>query len=514
MIIIAVLCCTVQRGISPRYNEKDIDDRIIFTQDGIYKNGELITEEKINEIKSKNFPTVEELKHKYPDKKIITWLLSSINTIDYIANFRTDEINEYLDSIGCNFAVCFIPMEDHSASYAEALNSMQNNDIQIDIVSPSYRLEDEGYENNYQRDARLGILEPLDEYFNNSDLGKEFYNAMPEEYLDSFRVDGKIYGISNTANNFICSVGYSVDKSLSIQYGWDVNKSVIEQIQLLSKYSLEHKNGCTVYCENYGTVLYYPHRFDRWLGVYWDYTTDSISKITSCEEYIEGLNDLYTLQQNDLLTYNLPIKSESCFIFMGGLEYYGEDSSSFYQNIGNSNSKRIPVHSELSIIGNILNAIGISSISENKEEAFELIMLTQCDKYLNNLLVFGVENEDYKLVNGRAEHSINDILNFYRFGNLSLCYPFDSFSQSINSDYGQARSMTAVAPYAGFAFCVDPVINEYIQIKNVVLNHDFMGYSNAGESINALDKALCNAGIDRVIEEMNRQFKDWKENEK
>lgn len=486
-------------------------DDIYFTSDGIYVNGELMTDERMSEIKSANFPTKEELKKQYPDKEIITWLLSTADIIDYVSEFRTDKVNQYLNKLGRDYVVCFVPLDDHNDPYISTLDELKKSGIEVDIYSPSYRLSDEPYENNYHRDSLLGILEPLDQFIVSSDYKEDFSKTMSAEYMNSLRVEGKIYGLSNTANNFICSVGYSVDEDLYRQYKWDSNKTIEEQMSILDRFSGENPNGCAVYCDNYGSVLYYPNRFDRWLGIYWDYEKDGVSRITNCNEYIERLSLLYALQEKGLLTYNAPVQCDSCFVFIGGTEYYGNDSDAYYQDIGNVRSKRIPIGMEFKTVGNIVSAISINADSKNKEKAFDLIMLSQQDKYLNNLLVFGVGNNINESNASRARRSVKNMINFYRFGNLAVCRPVGNYSSYINKDYKQICSSANIAPYAGFAFHADSVANEYAEIKSIMLNHDFMGYSCAEESIEALDKKLRDAGIDKVVDEINNQYIMWRE---
>lgn len=503
LAVVAAICVITTTGDFPA-------DDVCLTSDGIYVNGELMTEERMSEIKSANFPTKEELKKRYPDKEIITWLLSTADIIDYVSEFRTDEVNQYLNELGRDYIVCFVPLDNHDYPYAYALNELKKSGIEVDIYSPSYRLSDEPYENNYHRDSLLGILEPLDQFIVSSDYKEDFFKTMSAEYMNSLRVEGKIYGISNTANNFICSVGYSVDEILYKRYRWDANKAIEEQMPIIVRFSDENPNDCAVYCDNYGSVLYYPNRFDRWLGVYWDYEKDGVSKITNCNEYIERLDLLYALQEKGLLTYNAPIQCDSCFIFIGGTEYYGKEADAYYQEIGNIRSKRVPIGMEFTTVGNIVSAIGINADSNNKEKAFDLIMLSQQDKYLNNLLVFGIGDNINKANASRARHSVKNIINFYRFGNLSVCRSVGSYSSYINEDYKQICSSANIAPYAGFAFRVDSVTNEYAEIKSIMLNHDFMGYSCAEESIEVLDKKLNDAGIDNVVDEINNQYIMWR----
>ena len=164
-------------------------------------------------------------------------------------------------------------------------------------------------------------------------------------------------------------------------------------------------------------------------------------------------------------------------------------------------------------IANGLTATGISARSEHKDKAFELLILTQTDRYLNNLLVLGLEDEDYSFDGQRAQEGKNAGMNFSRFGNLAVCHPFENYSDTINQDYIAVYETAEAVPYLGFAFDVEPVSKEYLKVKEVISEFRFMDYTGAEQSLATLNDMLDQAGIDKVLEEMNRQYNEWKESQ-
>lgn len=488
------------------------DNRLGVAENGICIGDRFISDTEKEEIKTRNFPTVDEVSEKYPGKTVITWILSTVTYLDAYLPFRTTEVNEYLDSLGCDFAVCFVPCTSSGDKYPDMLEKLIAGGVQVDILSPSYSFVTDPEENNYQRDVMLSILEPLDGYFETTERGRAFYNSMPQEYFDAFRVGGSIYGISGTASNLFGEVGYSVDNELLEKYGWDTSKTIEEQIYVLEQVALLEKNTCTVFCGNYGDISYHPENFDRFLGVFFNEESGVIRKITENVKYRKGLELLYTLKEKGLLTYNAPIESDTCFLFMERVRYCGESGNLQSRTIGNITSERTTLpYSSPTIINNV-SAIGISSRSVNKDKAFELLILALTDPDLNNLLVFGVEGEDYTLEGQRAKGGENVSMNFSRFGNLAVCLPFGIYSDTINQDCKVVYKTAKMASYLGFAFDVEPVSAEYSAIKAVMKGFDFLKADTAENSLAELDKLLDEAGIGKVTDEMNRQYAEWKKN--
>lgn len=219
---------------------------------------------------------------------------------------------------------------------------------------------------------------------------------------------------------------------------------------------------------------------------------------------------LYFLKEKGLLTYNALPESKAYFAYFERMGCFSESGEITEWVINNRKSSRKYISSASVEISNIINAIGIYSHSEHKDEAFDFIMRTQMDPYLNNLLVFGPK-EDYTINNGRAEGARNEVINFSRFGNLSICYPHSRYSDTIHQDYYDAYSTASVVPYLGFAPDISAVKDEYLAVRDTMLCHDFLDYLTPADSINALNQKLEKAGIQMVIDEINRQYGEWED---
>ena len=73
---------------------------------------------------------------------------------------------------------------------------------------------------------------------------------------------------------------------------------------------------------------------------------------------------------------------------------------------------------------------GVTPISQTPDKAFDLLATVFTDPYLNNLLTYGIEGEDYNIVDGRADNTYN-IWGEKAFAN-SLIFP-EGYSERLKN---------------------------------------------------------------------------------
>lgn len=165
----------------------------------------------------------------------------------------------------------------------------------------------------------------------------------------------------------------------------------------------------------------------------------------------------------------------------------------------------------------------IASNAEDPEKVMEFLNYAYGSSEFNNLIIWGEENVDYKVVDAE-----NGIINFadgvsaenaayhddidWEMPNSSIAYiwegkPADVFEQL------KVFNETAVKSQAyGFVFDPANVANEITAIENV--NAKYFGALQTGsvdpaENIPKFVEELKAAGIDKVIEEKQRQLDAW-----
>lgn len=464
---------------------------------------------------SYNNPTFEEIQAEYPDKTVLVW------AAQYVRTAPVEKINKYLDDNGYDFAVCFKPINvdyENLVRFPDASveNTKERLDAgeQIDIISPM----------NYEDYVFGGMYEPLDDYFE-TDLGKKLYGIMPTGHWESLRINGSIYGVHGPDGYTLTpDWGYLVNAELAQKYGFNVSKPIDEQIDILKKVK-QNETGCDIFSMGLSRTqipilnVGLKEISISAASVYWNNETHSAECAFDNAEYLERLRLYDTLKGEGLFkTDRYSTSNNNFFIMQENIEGAGtvyKTSDRVTVDYNGNEIEAIPVYNSLTYIRKCGVATGVCSYSDSKEKAFRLLALTQTDAYLNNLLAFGVEGEDYELLNGAIkEVSVDYSFNELYFANNMICLPHKEFwftpeqYEEIYANaetFGDSGFVVDLAPIAAELNAAEPVMDDLkfrTQKDGVELSLE--------ETISALRKRLEDAGIQKIIDECNRQYEAYK----
>ena len=160
--------------------------------------------------------------------------------------------------------------------------------------------------------------------------------------------------------------------------------------------------------------------------------------------------------------------------------------------------------------------------SENPERVMKFIELINTDKYLNNLINFGVEGIHYEKVGDNTirlnENSKYDFVGSqWVVGNTYINYDLESYVPDRVKKLGEFNDSAKKSEYFGFVFNRTPVESEYAACGNVSNKYWktlAYGTGNWEETIAQMMAELKVAGLDKIKEEAQRQFDEWKKNNK
>lgn len=161
----------------------------------------------------------------------------------------------------------------------------------------------------------------------------------------------------------------------------------------------------------------------------------------------------------------------------------------------------------------------VSATSQNPERALMFLELMNNDKYLSNLINFGIEGTHYKKVKSNVIDSISPDCDRYNpgtswmFGNNTIVYNLPSedpnrwkTSEAWNKSairssilgfyYDNSKTKTAIAS-------VSEILRGY-------MNDLLVGKSDAQTTLTKLNKELNAGGLDRLIEDAQKQIDNYK----
>lgn len=455
--------------------------------------------------KELNFPSYEEIQSEYPDKTVLVWVIEE-TLYERNYPFRTAEVNAYLDEKGYDFAVCFVPIRGDEQTYTAQVTDMINAGEQVDIIYASFTTSGEAGSNSYHKYIYNGLFAPLDPYFDTAE-GKILYELMPENHWEALRVNDHIYGVDGSMQTLSLDYGYYVNAELAEKYGYDIHSPLEEQIAILDQVkSTEQKCDVFAAWENYTSFSYYANIQTITSAVYWDDTEHRAKIAPDHVQYTDRLKLFYTLKQKGLLAR--PEMQDTFFIlqtnFCPGAGLVWEADETLSVPYGENTVEAYPLFPKDTAVRQAYCATGISTQSQHPDMAFRLLALTQTDADLNNLLTYGVEGEDYELVDGIVSQVQNRV-SLDRFANYMICHPHQSNGFSAE-DYHTIFASAAVSEDISFAFDGREMIPQTQAIAEVLDTFTLSTDQSLDEILNALKMKLEQAGIQEVIDECNRQY--------
>ena len=152
---------------------------------------------------------------------------------------------------------------------------------------------------------------------------------------------------------------------------------------------------------------------------------------------------------------------------------------------------------------------GVTPISQTPDKAFDLLATVFTDPYLNNLLTYGIEGEDYNIVDGRADNTYN-IWGEPAFANSLICLP--STSQPKDLPERLRNGIENAEPDDALAFRIDKrgFHDKLLEIANYVSDFsDEVTGDNFDETVQKYREKLFDAGLQEIIDDVNRQYAEW-----
>lgn len=170
---------------------------------------------------------------------------------------------------------------------------------------------------------------------------------------------------------------------------------------------------------------------------------------------------------------------------------------------------------------------GIHMNCEHPDKAMQLLELMYSNEELVNLLSSGLEGKDYVHVSDRIitypegidASNVGYTRIFSDFGDIMQIYQWEPLTEDVFDECMEIAARAVKSPYFGYSFDTSKLsaeiancttaINEYLPGLFVGIYSD----EQLDQRLDELIEALDNSGINKIIEENQRQLNEWIENQ-
>lgn len=410
-----------------------------------------------------------------------------------------------------------------SGAWNEKKNVLISSGEEFDIISDNGT----SFVNNASKNAYVDISEYLDKY------GKDILSKVDKNAWQAVTVNGKVVGIPGQSfyvpyNSFAFKA--DIVKKYNIDYK---NIKTIEDLEPVLEIIKKNEPGIYPICALANTPI--PMQFsDNEVsstvdGIMFDIKNDKFiseidsewflkrSKVTN-DFYKKGYMPTDAISKTETIS---EIKSGKYAVFAGRRS--AEKTSNLY---GFECVEADPTYGYVSS-GNILNSVNaISRTSKHPDKAIQVLNLIWKNRDLSNLLAYGIENVDYEVVSGKGTDDISVVPKSGNEVKWSIWHNWlgplwDQWDSTWNrtESLEEMRKLNEEAEYSpilGFYPDLSEFKTECAAISSIQKEAAAVfctgSMPNYDEYVSTVKKKYKDAGIDKVIASMQKQYDEWKKN--
>lgn len=465
------------------------------------------------------------------DSKTLTWVQMGDKPQDHDAVMAA--VNEIIEpELGMKLEIDYID----SAAFAEKAKLKMASGENYDLIFT-------GYVNDYQNAVRMGGLMDITDKLDNIGMSDgtivKMSDVVEEYYLDSAKVDSKIYGVPNAQviSNPACLM---IEEPVAEKSGIDCEalsdlgekttsyEGVVNFLDTLTVEMEKIKNANPELYTIYPVNMAYANIYEEiagGVGIRRDGNSDEVVVLTTTPENIYGIDTIHKWYEkgyirNDIASNNSAATTEEQrqyalyqTTWKPGQEIYTYNQRGvnpeyiFYENPYVGRTKAL------------LTMISVGANSKHPEEAVKLIyMLNSNYKNIFNILCWGVEGVHYKINEDNTAAEIKDsgydgvAQNAWKYGNQFNGYvmegqPLDVWEQTIRMNDSAKKS-----PAIGFVPNTDAIATEIGNIKNIQSEYKAkasFGTSPREEYWDEYMERLEAGGIEKIRAEIQRQYDEF-----
>ncbi|WP_419158144.1 ABC transporter substrate-binding protein [Rossellomorea sp. BNER] len=377
--------------------------------------------------------------------------------------------------------------------------------------------------NNYVLNARKGAFVELDKLMD--EHGKEMKEAIDPAFLEGAKVGGHLYAVPTNKEVGQQSV-FVFNKRIADKYNMDLSKvNSLEDLEPFLKIVKENEPDFNPIATFFPPYMPFDYIIDdkNPFAIPLDSKDHKIINPYETEEMMETLKVMHDYYKKGYIradaatsTDPYPLEVENWFVRK---ELYQPYAELIWSRSAGYDVEVRPLHEPITFNGSVTGSMqAISVTSENPEKSLEFLSLLNTDPKLRTLLDKGIEGVHYEEVeDGRIKDLPARVKNFnmpsFAIGNQFILPLYENDPADKWDAFKAFNEKSKPAPTLGFHFDPEPVRTELAAISNVTSEFAkplLTGSVDPEEYLPKANKKFKEAGLEKVLKEMQKQYDEWR----
>lgn len=415
--------------------------------------------------------------------------------------------------------------------YTQKMNTIAASGEAFDLVWTS------NWNFDYVQNVSKGVFQPIDDLL--AKYGNDVKKALPDFMWEMVKVGGKTYGIPNY-QSVTGREGFIIPKEYVDKYKVDISaikkfddlEPLLETIKKNEPDKVPlamSKAGMFGYQINTQGLDTLPITNNPPIGVYKNDAALKLVNVYATPEYKHHIEVMHKWYDKGYISHDAPTAKDTTDLTKSGkgivsfsLSLNPGTEAAVKTNYGGKDIVYAPT-TDFVISGNpgIATVTAISKTSKNPDRAMMLLNLINTDKTLFNTLAFGIEGKHYTKVNdktikvnadgGYAPNAAWVVGNTFN-GYLVEGQPADTFEVQQKTNASAKPN-----PTVGFKFDQGALTTEIANVQSVL--DEYLPGLNTGavdpeKKLPEMLDRLNKAGIDKIMQEAQKQVDAWKQTKK
>lgn len=437
-----------------------------------------------------------------------------------------DKVNEYTEEkIGVKLNVISVGWGDYNQKMQVVINTGDKWDLCFTC----------SWTNDYLQNAQKGAFLELDEYLQNE--GKEMHDNIDPRFWQAATVKGKIYGVPHekeigSVPMWVFTKEY-VDK-YDIPYQ-DIH--TLEDLEPWLKLIQENEPDVVpMYLTKDYSAPTYMDKIQDPIGIEYGDDALKVQNVLETEKMQSTLDTMRKYYEAGYINKDAATasddKSIKRFVTKGDGQPYAELIWS--KDLGYEVVATQIMDTQVTNASARGALTAVNKNTENPEKCIEFLNLVNTDEYLRNLLNYGIEGvhwdkvevpedeakaaegKDYVLdykVKLNPEKQKDYAVSYFVQGGMFNTAVLENEPIDKWATFKEFNDASAEAPSFGFDFDLEPVSTEVAGFRNVLDEFGrslYTGSVDPEEYLPKLQEKLEATGVQKVIDEMQKQIDEWK----